>query len=36
MRIAFAGTPAFASVALEAIASAGHEVVLVLTQPDRP
>ena len=36
LRIAFAGTPAFASVALEAIAAAGFEVVLVLTQPDRP
>lgn len=36
MRIAFAGTPEFARVALEAIATAGFEVVLVLTQPDRP
>lgn len=36
MRIAFAGTPEFARVALEAIAAAGFEVVLVLTQPDRP
>ena len=35
MRVVFAGTPAFASPALEALASA-HEVVLVLTQPDRP
>ncbi|MDH5205728.1 MAG: methionyl-tRNA formyltransferase [Hylemonella sp.] len=35
MRIAFAGTPEFARVALERIAQAGHEVVLVLTQPDR-
>ena len=32
----FAGTPAFARVALESICRAGHEVVLVLTQPDRP
>jgi methionyl-tRNA formyltransferase len=36
MRIAFAGTPEFARVALEAIATAGYEIVLVLTQPDRP
>jgi len=35
-RIAFAGTPAFACVALEALVEAGHEVALVLTQPDRP
>ncbi|MDP2794992.1 MAG: methionyl-tRNA formyltransferase [Sulfurisoma sp.] len=36
MRIAFAGTPEFAAVALEAILAAGHDVRLVLTQPDRP
>ena len=36
MRVAFAGTPAFAAASLEAIAAAGHDVVLVLTQPDRP
>jgi len=36
MRIAFAGTPEFARAALEAIAAAGFEIVLVLTQPDRP
>ncbi len=36
MRVAFAGTPAFAAVSLEAIAAAGHDIVLVLTQPDRP
>ena len=36
MRIAFAGTPEFAAVALQALIAAGHEVVLVLTQPDRP
>lgn len=36
MRIIFAGTPAFASLALEQILQAGHEVALVLTQPDRP
>jgi methionyl-tRNA formyltransferase len=36
MRVAFAGTPEFAAVALEALLAAGYEVVLVLTQPDRP
>jgi methionyl-tRNA formyltransferase len=36
MRVAFAGTPEFARVALQAIHAAGHTVPLVLTQPDRP
>ena len=36
MKIIFAGTPAFAVRALEALLEAGHEVALVLTQPDRP
>lgn len=36
MRLSFAGTPEFAAVALDALHAAGHEVVLVLTQPDRP
>lgn len=36
MRLIFAGTPEFAAAALQAILDAGHEVVLVLTQPDRP
>ena len=36
MRVAFAGTPPFAATALEAIAAAGHNIPLVLTQPDRP
>ena len=36
MRVVFAGTPPFAARALEAIASQGHDVALVLTQPDRP
>jgi methionyl-tRNA formyltransferase len=35
MKIAFAGTPEFARVALERL-HAVHEVALVLTQPDRP
>jgi methionyl-tRNA formyltransferase len=36
MKIVFAGTPEFAAVALKALYEAGHEIVLVLTQPDRP
>jgi len=36
MRVIFAGTPEFASVALAQLHTAGHEVVLVMTQPDRP
>jgi methionyl-tRNA formyltransferase len=36
LRVAFAGTPEFASTALAAIHAAGHTVPLVLTQPDRP
>ena len=36
MHIGFAGTPAFAAVALRAILDAGWPVALVLTRPDRP
>ena len=36
MRVVFAGTPPFAARALEALIAAGHEIPLVLTQPDRP
>ena len=36
MRVVFAGTPEFARVALERLQSAGFEIPLVLTQPDRP
>jgi len=36
LRVIFAGTPEFARVALERLHAAGHEIVLVLTQPDRP
>jgi methionyl-tRNA formyltransferase len=36
MRIAFAGTPDFSVPALEALLGSTHEVVGVLTQPDRP
>jgi methionyl-tRNA formyltransferase len=36
MRLIFAGTPEFAQTALVALQAAGHEIVLVMTQPDRP
>ena len=36
MKVIFAGTPDFAAQALRAIAAAGFEILLVLTQPDRP
>ncbi|MEO8250647.1 MAG: methionyl-tRNA formyltransferase, partial [Burkholderiales bacterium] len=36
MRLIFAGTPEFARVALACLHQAGHEIALVLTQPDRP
>jgi len=36
LKLVFAGTPEFAAVALAKLLAAGHEVVLVLTQPDRP
>jgi methionyl-tRNA formyltransferase len=36
MRIAFLGTPAFAVPSLEALRGAGHELVAVVAQPDRP
>jgi len=36
MRLIFAGTPEFAARALSALHDAGHEIVLVLAQPDRP
>lgn len=36
MKVIFAGTPDFAAFALKAIAAAGFEIPLVLTQPDRP
>lgn len=35
MKVIFAGTPDFAASALQAIVAAGHQVTLVLTQPDR-
>ncbi|HEY0130534.1 MAG TPA: methionyl-tRNA formyltransferase, partial [Allosphingosinicella sp.] len=36
MRIAFMGTPEFAVPTLDALVSAGHEVVAVYSQPPRP
>lgn len=36
LRVAFMGTPEFAVPTLRAIADAGHQVVGVVTQPDRP
>ncbi|MDP4608202.1 MAG: methionyl-tRNA formyltransferase [Burkholderiaceae bacterium] len=36
MRVIFAGTPEFAAASLQALLSAGFDVPLVLTQPDRP
>lgn len=36
MKVIFAGTPDFAAAALKAVAAAGFDIPLVLTQPDRP
>jgi methionyl-tRNA formyltransferase len=36
LRIAYAGTPAFAVPALDALHARGYEIVAVYTQPDRP
>ena len=36
MRVIFMGTPDFAVGTLESIIEAGHEVALVVTQPDKP
>ncbi|QNI38021.1 methionyl-tRNA formyltransferase [Edaphobacter albus] len=36
MKLVFCGTPQFAVPTLEAALAAGHEIALVLTQPDRP
>ncbi len=35
MKIIFMGTPDFAAKALESLDNAGHEIVLVVTQPDK-
>ena len=36
MKIIFMGTPDFAAGALEALVRAGHEILLAVTQPDKP
>jgi methionyl-tRNA formyltransferase len=36
VKLVFCGTPRFAVPALEALLGAGHEVALVVSQPDRP
>jgi len=36
MKLVFCGTPEFAVPSLQGVVDAGHEVALVLTQPDRP
>ena len=36
MRTIYLGTPQFAVATLEAMAAAGHEIIAVYTQPDRP
>lgn len=36
MRIIFAGTPEFAATNLQALLNAGHDIIAVYTQPDRP
>ena len=36
MKLIFAGTPEFAALALRELIAAGHEIALVLSQPDRP
>ncbi len=35
MKLGFCGTPDFAVATLKAVIAAGHEVALVVTQPDR-
>ncbi len=36
MKLVFMGTPDFAVASLEALVESGHEITLVVTQPDRP
>jgi methionyl-tRNA formyltransferase len=36
MKLVFCGTPAFAVPTLQALLAAGHEIALVVSQPDRP
>ena len=36
MKILFMGTPDYAAAALKSLIDAGHEIVLVVTKPDKP
>lgn len=36
MKVIFFGTPDFSVGTLEALVEAGHDVVLAVTQPDKP
>jgi len=36
MKLVFCGTPQFAVPSLDAVLEAGHEIALVVSQPDRP
>ncbi len=36
MKVIFMGTPDFSVGTLEALIEAGHDVVLAVTQPDKP
>ena len=36
MKVLFMGTPDFAVFSLKALIEAGHEIVGVVTQPDKP
>ena len=36
LKVIFAGTPEFAAASLQALVDGGYDVVMVLTQPDRP
>ena len=36
LKVVFFGTPAFAVPSLESLVASPHEVVAVITQPDRP
>ena len=36
MRLVFMGTPSFAVPTLAALVEAGHDMALVVTQPDKP
>ena len=36
LKLVFCGTPQFAVPTLEALLAAGHDIALVVSQPDRP